>query len=98
MLTQSVCAALHWHLDDTYQSCWVSQHGLDGTIILEPLGPDGRTPSEVAAAEEERLAQERLDEEQRAVEEEAARKKVVFCNVSGLLDRFIFSELETVLN
>jgi hypothetical protein len=76
----------------------VSEHGLDGTIILEPLGPDGRTPSEVAAAEENKLAQERLDAEQRAVEEEATRKQVEFRNLSRLLNRSMFSELETRVN
>ena len=71
------------HLDENYQSCWVSEHGLDGTVILEPLGPDGRTPSEIAATEAAFLAQEKLDAQQRAVEVEAARKKVV--NLFSLL-------------
>ena len=75
------------HLDESYQSCWVSEHGLDGTVILEPLGPDGRTPSEVAAAEAALLAQEKLDAQQRAVEEEAARKKVV--NLPSLLHNYV---------
>lgn len=74
--TQGMCCCC-FNVDDSYQSCWVSEHGLDGTTILEPIDADGRTPSEVLAAKKEQLAQEKQEAKQRALEEEAARKKVL---------------------
>lgn len=67
--------------DEEFDSCWISEHGLDGTTILELIGPDGRTPSEVAAAEAEQAAIEAEDAKQRVLDEEAARKERFHANL-----------------